>query len=92
MDDASGKERTVWLLHKVLINEFKQKRPRPGEEIGIKRLPDADKGYKRYRVMVDRHEPDVPDFEPGGSTPPGDSPDSESESTDPEITDEDIPF
>jgi len=63
-DDESGELRSVWLLHAVLRNEFAEQKPKPGERIGIKRLSDHAKGYKRYRLRVDRGqaEPEVPDF------------------------------
>lgn len=61
--DATGEEVGVWLLHTVLRDEMAKKKPRPGEKIGIKRLPDASKGYKRYAVRVDRDEPEIPNFE-----------------------------
>ena len=61
-DEQSNRARAVWLLHTVLLGEFKKKRPKPGERIGIKRLPDAEKGYKHYALRVDRDEPAVPDF------------------------------
>lgn len=97
-DEATGEERGVWLLHTVLLEEFKQRRPKPGERVGIKRLPDAEKGYKRYAVRVDREEPEVPDFDAfsdPGDVPPGEDP------TDPEDDfsedalmggDDDLPF
>ncbi len=69
-DEVTDEPRSVWLLHTVLRDEFKEQRPRVGESIGIKRLPDSDKGYKRYVLRVDRPEPDVPDF--GAFAAPGD--------------------
>lgn len=72
-DKSTGEERGVWLMHTVLRDEFEEKRPKPGERVGIKRLPDADKGYKRYAVRVDRDEPEMPEFddyaEPGDVPP-----------------------
>jgi len=71
-DEESGEIRGVWILHEVLRQEFAAQRPRPGERLGIKRLPDGD-GYKRYRLVVDRAEPLMPDFEasgPAAGTPP----------------------
>jgi hypothetical protein len=53
----------VWLSHKVLVDQFKRLRPEPGELVGIKRLPDADKGYARYVVKVDRPEVKAMDWD-----------------------------
>lgn len=75
IEDEKGAERGVWLLHTVLREEFKEKRPKPGERVGVKRLPDSEKGYKRYALRVDRDEPEVPDFDgfaDPGDVPPGD--------------------
>lgn len=52
----------VWLQHKVLLERFKELRPVPGERVGIKRLPDADKRYARYLVKIDRPQVE-PDWE-----------------------------
>lgn len=48
----------VWLLHQVLLDEFREQRPKPGERVGIKRLEDSSKGYARYTVIVDREDSD----------------------------------
>ena len=72
-DEQSGAERSVWLLHAVLRDEFEKQKPLPGERCGIKRLPDSDKNYKRYVVRIDRDQPDLPDFSqfaPAGDVPP----------------------
>ena len=61
-DEDAGEVWSVWLLHAVLISEFKKQMPRPGERLGIKRLPDSHKGYKRYFLRVDRDNPDIPEF------------------------------
>ena len=74
-DERTDEARSVWLLHTVLRGEFEKKRPRPGERIGIKRLPDSEKGYKRYVVRVDREEPEIPNFQQ--FAPPGDVPPAE---------------
>lgn len=66
-DEETGEPRAVWIFHKVLLGEFEKKLPKVGERIGIKRLPDAAKGYRRYALWVDREEPDVPDFSRFGS-------------------------
>ena len=76
VEDEEKKElRSVWLLHAVLRSEFQKKRPRPGERVGIKRLPDAKIDYKRYALWVDREEPEIPDFSqfaPAGDVSPED--------------------
>ena len=62
----------VWLSHKVLFEKFRRLRPQRGEKIGIKRLPDAEKGYARYAVVVDRAGDDDPPWdELSGSELPG---------------------
>jgi hypothetical protein len=73
--DENGEQRAGWMLHHVLRDEFRKKRPHPGERIGIKRLPDAAKGYKRYVLRVDRREAQVPNFDqfaPTGDVAPED--------------------
>jgi hypothetical protein len=71
--DEQGALHSVWLMHAVLLDEFRKLRPRPGERLGIKRLEDAERGYRRYAVRVDR-EPgsDIPDFDaaPAADAPP----------------------
>jgi hypothetical protein len=73
-DEASGELRGFWLLHDVAISEFARQSPKPGERVGIKRLPDGQRQnpqggraskYKRYLVRVDRQaDPTaVPDFQ-----------------------------
>ncbi len=73
-EENTGELRGVWLLHHVLRGEFAEKRPRPGERLGITRLPDADKGYKRYVLLLDRGgEGELPDFDslgPAADQPP----------------------
>ena len=53
----------VWLSHKVLFEEFKRQRPQIGERVGIRQLSDAEKGYKRYAVIVDRNGAGSPDWD-----------------------------
>lgn len=59
VDEATGEEWSLWMFHQVLRNEFLEKRkPRVGERVGIKRLPeDPTKAYTRYVVRVDRDAP-----------------------------------
>ena len=88
-DEITGNDRSVWLLYTVLRGEFKKQRPMPGERVGVKRLADAAKGYRRYVVLVDRQERQIPDFDAFGESGDAelDHPDTEKL----EITD-DIPF
>jgi hypothetical protein len=56
----------VWLSLTVLLDLFKKEKPQVGERIGLKYLGrDEAKGYHRYRLIVDRAEPE-PSFEPLG--------------------------
>lgn len=82
--EGTGELAAVWLLHHVLLDEFRKLRPSPGERIGIKRLPDAERAqnpYQRFIVRVDRPD-EVPDAlgpdprsqetqDPRESSPPG---------------------
>lgn len=61
-DEETGEERSVWLLHTVLLREFQEQKPRIGERVGVKRLPDSEKGYRRYALRVDRPEPEPDDL------------------------------
>lgn len=102
-DEEAGELRAIWIFHTVLLDEFKRKRPMVGERIGIKRLSDAAKGYRRYELRVDREEPDMPDFSRygspdnaparGGTASGGSQGDEDSEVTDEELAGEDdLPF
>jgi hypothetical protein len=52
--DTGGRV-SVWLSSTVLLNLFEQHKPKPGERIGLKYLgKDENKGYHRYRLVVDR--------------------------------------
>ena len=53
---------SVWLSWKVLQEKFRELRPQAGERIGIRRLPDAEKGYRRFAMLVDRGGSNEPDF------------------------------
>jgi hypothetical protein len=62
--DPAGREWGVWLLHKVLADEFAEQAPKIGELLAIRYLgrvqPDGDRpAYVRYRVVVDRDGPSV---------------------------------
>ena len=66
-DEDSGKPRAVWLMHKVLEDEFRRHKPKVGERVSIKRHEDGctttGTKYHRYRVRVDRPAADAPDFD-----------------------------
>lgn len=56
-DRDDGGPVAVWLTHHVLMERFRTARPKPGERVGIRRLPDGEGGhgaYARYAVIVDR--------------------------------------
>jgi hypothetical protein len=54
-DEAGGGLVSVYLGATVLFEEFKKWRPRPGELVGIRYFgKDEDRGYHKYKVMVDR--------------------------------------
>jgi hypothetical protein len=65
-DEETGQEVSVWIFHQVLLDEFRKRRPKVGERVGIKRLPDGQTAegqrYRRYAVRVDREEEPVPDL------------------------------
>lgn len=46
-----GERVAVWAFHTVLRSELVKIRPELGDWLAVKRLPDSDKGYKRYRVV-----------------------------------------
>ena len=56
--DDAGELFAVWLFHKVLLAEFEKARPKHGETILIRRLPDRENSdgqvYRVFRVAVDR--------------------------------------
>jgi hypothetical protein len=66
--DAQGQLWNVWLLHKVLIDEFARQRPAIGEMLAIRYegrvSPASGAAYEKYRVMVDR-----PGVQPDWSEP-----------------------
>jgi hypothetical protein len=56
--EETNQKVSVWLSSTVLLNLFQKHKPRPGERIGLKYLgKDREKGYHRYRLVVDRPEP-----------------------------------
>jgi len=66
-EEKTGELRAVWLLHRVLLDEFKRLRPKPGERLGIRRLEDGGENskrpYRRFALVLDRDGDDLPDFE-----------------------------
>ena len=66
-DEDGDKPRAVWLVHKVLENEFRKHQPKIGERVSIKRHEDGCTAtgteYHRYRVRVDRPAAAAPDFD-----------------------------
>lgn len=59
IEDDQGVLHAIWLMHKILYDEFRRQRPKPGERIGVRRQSDGEggrgkSGYKRYRLIVDR--------------------------------------
>lgn len=73
-DEDSGTEVSVWLLSQVLIGAVQDARPRVGDRIGIKRLPDktsksTGRTFKNWLVRIDRRAGDeMPDL--SGYMPP----------------------
>ena len=62
-DDEKGLL-SVWLTHAVLIDRFKKLKPKLGERIAIKCFgKHSEKKYWRFKVIMDRLEPEIPDFE-----------------------------
>jgi hypothetical protein len=58
IEQDDGDRVTVWLSSTVLLNEFAKLKPKPGERIGLKYLGmHPDRGYHRYKLLVDRDEP-----------------------------------
>jgi hypothetical protein len=54
-EEATNKKVSLWLSSTVLLDLFQRHKPKPGERIGLKYLgKDEDKGYHRYRLLVDR--------------------------------------
>jgi len=56
LEQPDGSRIAVWALHTVLLQELARLRPRIGEELAIRRLDDAEQGYKRYRVFAARQD------------------------------------
>jgi hypothetical protein len=64
VENDAGTEVVVHAHHVVLRDELAQQRPRRGDRIGIRYLGrDADRGYERYRVVVEHTDAtDEPDW------------------------------
>jgi hypothetical protein len=64
-DEATNEKRSLWLSSTVLLDLFHKHHPTPGERFALKYFgKDSDKGYHRYRLVVDR--PGGVDFSPLG--------------------------
>jgi len=61
-----GAERSIWLFHAVLKNEFSRVRPKVGELVAIRYLGKkqgaAGQSYEAYRVIAQRDE-GAPDWD-----------------------------
>jgi hypothetical protein len=76
IEKDDGERLSVWLSSTVLLSEFDRAKPRPGERVGLKYGgKHPTKGYKRFRLIVDRGEEELPSFSPLGGEP-GDGPTS----------------
>src|SRR5262249_19085667 len=65
-EERSNEHVSLWLNSTVLLDQFQKQKPRSGERISLKYLgKDAEKGYHRYRLVVDRLETEM-DFTPLG--------------------------
>jgi len=61
-----GEPVAIWLSSAVLLAEFRRLRPKIGERIAVKYAGQhPEKGYNRYRLLVDRPQAE-PDFQPLG--------------------------
>lgn len=61
--DGEGALWNVWLLHKVLIDEFCSKQPKIGEMLAIsyggRVEPEHGSPYEKYRLVIDRRQGEV---------------------------------
>lgn len=65
VETDAGERVSVWLASVALLGQFAQHKPKVGERIGLKYLgKHPERGYHRYRLVVDREEPT--DFTPLG--------------------------
>src|SRR5581483_9921333 len=51
-----GSRVAVWQNSTVLVSLFSQEDPKPGQRIGLRFLGVNPKGYKMFRMLVDRDE------------------------------------
>jgi hypothetical protein len=64
LETEAGTERSVWLLHRVLLLQFTRVRPRPGQLVAVhhqgRKTNASGTPYESYRVVVQRDasEPD----------------------------------
>ena len=66
VERSNGERVSLWLSSTVLLACFQQQKPKVGERIGLKYLgKHPEKGYRRYRLVVDREEQE-PNFSPLG--------------------------
>lgn len=69
---VDGQLWNVWLLHKVLIDEFVMQQPKPGEMIAVRydgRNNEAAQPYEKFTLRIDRrHSPEAVRFEPVAGT------------------------
>lgn len=67
VEKDDGSRVSLWLNSTVLLGQFEREKPKVGERVGIRFLgKHPDKGYKRFTLIVDRAEPEEPDFSPLG--------------------------
>lgn len=75
---TTGERVAVWCFYSVLREEFRKAKPRRGELVAIRRLPDREGpngAYRVYRVVVDRDDQADPFGDaapPVDAEPPGD--------------------
>ena len=65
--DDEGVERSVWLIHHLLREQFRSARPSSGDRVAVKYLGLHACGYHSYRVAVDRENSTV-DWGPTSAT------------------------
>ncbi len=56
LETADRRRVAVWALWTVLRNELKRVGVQVGDVISIRRLKDADKGYRRYHVFTPKEQ------------------------------------
>lgn len=90
-DVQSGEERSIWLLHTALRNQFKRHAPAPGELVAVKYEGKATSGsgqkYDNWTVRVDRS-----DKPANWAQVPGDNEDSPAPTFEDFDPTDDVPF